>query len=179
MTRKQRQHGTHSMYSNGCRCEPCRVAHRLYERQKARERNREKMGIEFRPIRFVDPTETREHLLFLRSKGVGSRAVAEKTGFSHNFIQSIANGQARRVGKKYADSILAVSSNDMLGGQYVPVGNANELISDLLGVGYSRRQIAKEIGTPKSGDLRLKKFIRRERMDKLKAVHSQATRRTR
>jgi hypothetical protein len=164
------------MYSKGCRCEPCRVAHRLYERQKNRERSREKMGLELRPVRFVDPAEARDHLLFLRSKGVGSRAVAEKTGFSHHFIQSVANGRAKRIGKKYADSILAVSINDILKGQYVPVGNANELIDDLLARGFSRRQIAKGIGTPKSADLRLKKFIRHERMEKLKVLHSQVMR---
>jgi plasmid maintenance system antidote protein VapI len=94
------QHGTLSGYVRlKCRQECCRAASRVYEK---RRRGRGE-------LRRVPVNEVREHLLYLRSRGVGRLAIARVAGVNETTIASIVQGKRERVHQEVARRLLAVT----------------------------------------------------------------------
>jgi hypothetical protein len=148
---RQRQHGTNACYRwgpnygspdyrNGCRCAECRHAGYVYEVKRQRDRNR---GI----VRLHDNTEAREHILWLRSQGVGLRAVAAATGLQRHNVWKIANGQVKRSKPETIRRIMAVGTHMRKGGSLVDAGPTWRLIDDMLANGFTRTRIAAELGS--------------------------------
>lgn len=169
-------HGTHSRYSKGCRCEPCRLGHREYERNQSRVRRREEQGIEMRPQTHVDVTEAREHLIFLRSKGVGLVQISKKTGLSKNYIQMVCRGEISKMAIKTSEKILALPAIHELPGQYVPAKEAKRLARELIKAGVTKTEIARFIGGPKTHNLVIRNKIRLRRLQRLQALHKSVIR---
>jgi len=144
-----RQHGTYTCYRwgqdigqdwrNGCRCQPCRQAAATYN--KILERRRLK-GIET----LFDNTEAREHLQWLRAKGVGLRTVQERSGVGRTTLQSIVRGSARRSRAETIAAILAVGTHVRAPGGLVDAGPTWQLLEDMLRYGYTQGYLAKRLG---------------------------------
>lgn len=109
--KKKREHGTRARYlygergqdqSNGCRCADCGNAAWQYELKR---RIKKKRGHE----PFIDPAETRDHLKWLSSQGIGSWTIAERSGVSRSTIQRISSGRATRIRPEMTDKLLAIN----------------------------------------------------------------------
>lgn len=144
-----RPHGTRARYvfgptgndwHNGCRCFECSAAAVLYEKRRQRARARGEVA-------YIDATETREHLQFLRANGIGRRGVAAASGVSPSAASKIASGKVRRIRPATADRILAVHLGKTPAGSYVDATRTLEQIDDLVHiVGMTRTAIAHALG---------------------------------
>lgn len=152
-------HGTHARYSKGCRCEKCRVAHRAYERNAARRRRRVKYGIEAEKIRLVDSEETRQHVLFLASRGIGLGALAKQVGTNRATIQYIKRGTRPRITVELSSKILAVPAIPREPMAYTSAEPILELLKQLEKKGISSRDVGRAMGC-RYGNLQIKKKMR-------------------
>jgi hypothetical protein len=138
----------------GCRCEPCTVANRVYARELDRHHRRVAYGIEEPVVRLVDATETREHLLWLRSFGVGKRTVHKLTGISTTTLWEIAKGDTLKVLPDTETKILGLWRDTRNNAMIVDAGQTWKRITWLQQQGWSKARIARELGLSKQLQLR-------------------------
>lgn len=144
-----RAHGTRARYvfgpigndwRNGCRCFDCSAAAVLYEKRRQRARARGEQA-------YIDASDAREHLQFLRANGIGRRTVATTTGLSQSAVAKIASGKVCRIRHDTADKILAVHTGKARPGSYVPADRTLAQIDDLVTtLGMTRTAIAQAPG---------------------------------
>lgn len=91
------RHGTHSYYSAGCRCDPCRQDHAAYERVRARAR--------YVPV--TDPVGNWPQILgaLWFFYGHGPVEIAIHTGLSRRTITDIVDGQTHRIRKSTSQAL--------------------------------------------------------------------------
>lgn len=165
------QHGTRSKYVAGCRCEPCTVASREYNREWQRHQRRVAYGIEEAREAFVDATEAREHLRWLRSQGVGMRAVCDATGLSRSALQKIVTGKRTRITPRLADKILAVPRGVARPAAVIDATETWRLIDDLIYLGYPKVRIAKALGQRGPGLQVGRDRVLRRTADRIAEIH--------
>jgi len=147
----QREHGTIACYRwgvaygkqdwrKGCRCQDCRTAVKIYNVKLNRRRER---GEEI----LHDATEVREHILWLRTQNVGMRAIEAATGLRRGTIGKIASGQTKRCRAETIAKILAVGTHRRAPGALVDARPTWRLINDMLRNGFTKTQIAAELGS--------------------------------
>ena len=171
-----REHGTRAKYVvEKCRCQPCTIANRLYARERDRKERRVAYGIEAPSVIFIDATETREHIQWLRKVGIGRRQIHATSRVALSTIQKIASGQLLRIRPTTADRILAVGLHKASGGTLVDAKPTWRLINDLLKHGWTKTQIARHINDdPDARALQISKTkIRRSTADKVQQLHDQ------
>ena len=135
-----RAHGTRTRYAvNGCRCVDCSIAAGDYEKERRQLRE---AGI---PA-YVDATEAREHLEFLRSHNVGRRTVAQETGLSPTTVSRIAKGDVLRIRQSTLDLIVGVGLHRGGGKTWVDAGPTWRLIDDMVANDVTKRAISAAIG---------------------------------
>lgn len=139
-------HGTRTRYVTGCRCEPCRTAHRDYNRQWDRHQRRITYGLENYTEPYVDASEAIAHIEWLRSQGVGKRTIAKAAGIGITSIDEFTKGIRTRARQETIDRILAVGTHRIAGGSTIDARPAWALINDLLQLGVTKARIAKAIG---------------------------------
>lgn len=98
---------SHSCYSKGCRRDECRRAHRDYEREAKRRRERPYGP---GPIPMLDADEARAHLLWLASQGVGLRRIRAHTGIAWSTLRHIRQGTTKRIRLTTHNTIMAVNT---------------------------------------------------------------------
>ena len=145
----EREHGTRARYvfgpigsdwRNGCRCFDCSQAAVFYEKRRQRARARGEVA-------YVDATEAREHLLFLRDNGIGRRTIATTTGLSQSAVSKIARGAVTKIRPDTEEKILGVHLGKAKPGTYVDATRTLDQIDDLVNqVGMTRTAIAKALG---------------------------------
>lgn len=133
--------GTRGKYNSGCRCGECRNANTLYERTRTRRALRGDVN----PL--VDAEPVRLHIRALRRKGIGTRTIAEYSEIGRTCIGQIASGKKTKVRKKTADAILAVDRTCVRDGNLVPAGRTWTLIKWMLEEGFTKKRIARELGS--------------------------------
>lgn len=138
--------GTRTHYVKGCRCDACRKANRDYNRDRERHLRRVGYGIESPIVVYVDATETREHLRWLSSIGIGRRTVHEHSGVSISQIVKIAQGQTRKVFPQTADRILAVGAHKKPGAALIDSTRARNQVADIKARGWTNKAINVRIG---------------------------------
>jgi hypothetical protein len=153
------EHGTHAKYSKGCRCKLCTEGHREYERNAARRRRRIKYGIESEKPRLVDSTETREHVVFLQSKGIGLGQIAQQVGTHRATIQYIRRGKRPHITKNLSDKILAIPAIPRTPMAYTSTRPLLEMLEKLEERGVSRKDVGRRLGY-RYGNLGLKNSVR-------------------
>jgi hypothetical protein len=169
-----REHGTRAKYVvEKCRCQPCTIANRLYARERDRTERRVAYGIESPPVIFIDATETREHIQWLRKVGIGRRQIHATSGVALSTIQKIASGQLLRIRPKTADRILAVGRHKAAGGTLVDAKQTWRLINDLLKHGCTQTQIARHINHNARALQISKTKIRRSTAEAVQQLHDQ------
>lgn len=140
------EHGTRTRYVRGCRCDDCRQANREYARRRDRHLRRVAYGIEERAERYVDATEARKHLEWLRSWGIGLRTVSQHTGIGRTALQQIVSGESRKVLATTADKVLGVLRDTRHGQVIVDASLTWRRIAWLQQRGWSKARIARELG---------------------------------
>ena len=169
-----REHGTRAKYVvEKCRCQPCTIANRLYARERDRTERRVAYGIESPPVIFIDATETREHIQWLRKVGVGRRQIHATSGVALSTIQKIGSGQLLKIRPKTADRILAVGRHRAAGGTLIDAKPTWRLINDLLKHGCTRAQIARHINHNARALQISKTKIRRSTAEAVQQLHDQ------
>lgn len=133
-------HGTRARYVvDGCRCPRCRAANTEYAWR--RNHDPDWQG------ELIDPTEMVEHLDRLTAAGIGLRQVAAMTGLSRTTLSDLRSGRNRRVRRRTADAVLAVSLADHVSPRALTdSGATNERIEALRAAGMTRTAIAKALG---------------------------------
>lgn len=147
--RQERPHGTRARYvfggtghdwHNGCRCFECTTAAVLYEKRRVAARRRGEQP-------FIDATEARKHLLWLRANGVGRRTIEAEAGLSNSTVSKIASGRVQRIRPATAEKILAVHLGKAAGGTHVDAARTFAQVADLIDtVGMTRAEIALALG---------------------------------
>lgn len=171
-----REHGTRACYvfgvegqdwRNGCRCFDCSQAAVLYEKRRQRARLRGEPA-------FIDATEARKHLDFLRTQHVGRRTVAHVTGLSQSAIWNIATGRTTRIRPSTADKILGVHAGKAKPGQIIDGTRTLQQVDDLIRLcGMKKVEIARIVhDNPKALALQLAPNgrVRRSHADRVDAL---------
>jgi hypothetical protein len=174
---RQRQHGTVTCYRwgpeygapdwrRGCRCRECRTAANVYNIKLQRRRDRGEETLQ-------DNSEAAEHILWLRSQGIGLRAVAAATGLQRLTVWKIARGETRRSRPETISRIMAVGTHMRKAGSLVDAEPTWRLIDDMLANGFTRTRIAAELGsTAKRPALQLKRDkIKQSNADQVREVY--------
>lgn len=146
-----REHGTKACYvfgphgndtKGGCRCDPCRDAQRVYNRE-LRQR--------IVPA-YVGATRARDHIAALAAAGVGLKQVARASGVSHGALSKLVYGPgagrppSKRIRPETEQAILAVQPNAAAAGARVPAARTWELIDEMVAAGVPKVRIAELIG---------------------------------
>ena len=135
-----RDHGDRLRYLAGCRCPACRAANSQYERSRQiARRNGEGNGI-------VSAQKARAHLLALAEEGIGRRSVAAATDITQSTIAAIRSGEKPNIRERTERLILAVTP--MIAGDRMLIdgGPSHKLLAELMSAGFSKKQIALELG---------------------------------
>lgn len=177
--RKRRAHGTNARYRwgevgndyrNGCRCYECTTAGVLYQK---RWEARKARGIE----PYVDASEARAHLEFLRANGVGLRTVAEVSGVHRPSLRLILRGERKRVRPETLAAVLGVHLGHAKPGAVVDGTRTTELVAELLEMGWTKGAIAQALGaTTKALQACRRGTVLRSTADKVATLHEEATR---
>ena len=137
----ERPHGTRARYVAGkCRCLLCRAANSRYqtERDQAQRRG-EWNGI-------VSAEAARLHLKWLAGHGVGRRSVAAACDVALSTLIAIRNGSKTKIRAGTARAILALDEGARGGKTLVGAGETWRRLNELIGLGYSRAQLARWLG---------------------------------
>jgi hypothetical protein len=139
---KSKPHGTRARYSVGCHCDLCRAANNAYEKR----RNKLRRTFDFNGI--VPADRAREHLVRLSRDGVGRHSVQAVSGVSDTILFAIIKGTRRQIRARTERRILAVEADAARSDKaLVNAGGAWRKIRALLDQGYTRRFIARQLGS--------------------------------
>lgn len=170
------RHGTRSKYVAGCRCEPCTVANRVYARDAGRRRARVGYGIEPpSPPRHVDATETREHIAWLRSQGVGSRTIMRQTGLARSTLRKIVNGERTLISPRTAQLVLAIGRHNAAARAYIDARRAHQLVAELQRQGHTVVSLSRRLGY-RSRSLQLHDRITPAKLARIEHLYQQLNR---
>lgn len=157
-----REHGTHACFvwgtesgcvpGRGCRCDDCRAANAAYERER-------KQRIE--PA-YVGAEPVREHLAYLSSHGVGWKTAARAAGLSPSTVWKLLygspeRGPSKRVRKATSEALLSVTLDAGMPGSLVVAAPTWRIIETLLSRGWTKRAIARAIGSGTENGLQLRR----------------------
>lgn len=133
-----REHGTRTKYvTDKCRCDLCRKANTDYYHQ-------DKYNL---APKFVQASRTRKHIAELRAAGVGKRAIADTAKVSLSSIMKIAAGQVRQIKPETEAAICGVTARAVADHGTVDIGPTLRHIEQLTARGWTRKGIARAIGT--------------------------------
>jgi hypothetical protein len=173
-----KEHGKHSTYSKGCRCEPCTVAHREYSRERARIRRLKKKGLIEEEPRWISAEKSREHLLHLKSCGIGLTFVSSSHHLHKANLQAIRNGKQKWVSRETEQKILAVTDCELHPKHFVDAKFTMSLIKELNDAGYNLMDLNAMLGkkTPHQ-KLITGKYVRLETQERILELHFSLLRR--
>lgn len=174
MQSRQRQHGTHSCYSHGCRRNECREAHRTYTRNRLRVVRRAAQGIgELPESPYVDVSSARRHLKYLSTKGIGTNIVARETGIARSTLVAIKNNEAKKFCTKAVENaILSIVADKVDANHFVDARYVKHLVSEIRSAGYTIPQINSMLGNKTLHQkLVTGKYVRYWKQKKIEALH--------
>ena len=177
--RKRREHGTNARYRkgevgddyrNGCRCYECTTAGVLYQK---RWEARKARGVE----PYVDVSEGRAHLEFLRENGVGLRTVSEVSEVPRSSLRLILRGDRTKVRPETLAAILGVHLGHAKAGAVVDGAHAMALVEELVAMGWTKGAIAQALGASRKAlQVCRRGTLRRSTAEKIVALHEELTR---
>ena len=133
-------HGTRIRYMAGCRCHSCRAANSAYERERQQAR---KAG-DWNGI--VSAARARLHIMKLRRKGVGRRAIGAASDVSDTVLSDIITKRKTRIRARTERRILAVTTKMASDHALVGAAASWRLIDRLLEEGYTKADLTKQLG---------------------------------
>ena len=141
----QHQHGTHAAYAlDGCRCAPCRTAHRDYSNSIAKA----KAYGRWNP--YVDAQPVREHIQGLLDQGMGLKRIIVVSGVSSGTTSKLMysiNGRppSRHLRHHTAAALLAVQLDHAAGALVDATGTWRRLEA-LVAIGWPKSHLAQRLG---------------------------------
>lgn len=147
-SRTTHQHGSRAAYvRDRCRCGPCRAANAAATAAARRNRILGRFPL-------VDATDARNHLLALRSAGVGVHRLAALTGISVSHVRALmtltVNGQpaVTRVHPRTASRILTVLASPQIRSSnvHVPARGTVRRLQALQAIGWNAPELARRLG---------------------------------
>lgn len=143
---RQHEPGDRSCASNhGCRCDDCRQDHADYNR----ERDRRIAQGRWQP--YVDAEPVRDHVRRLRDAGMGTRAIAERSGVSRSTLYNLEHGKPERgqgpPSRVTADVARRLQAVDVAlrPGALVDSAPYAALLRMLVGNGWTKRALAERL----------------------------------
>ncbi|MCL5743767.1 MAG: hypothetical protein M1541_07545, partial [Acidobacteria bacterium] len=127
-----------------CKCMLCRASNSRYEAACA-VRRRE--GI---TNRYVSAEAARAHLERLSTMGVGYKSVADSAGVARSIVSAIKYGWRRQIREETERRILSVDACAIADRALVSAGPTWQLIDELLRDGYTKQQLARWMGYPRT-----------------------------
>lgn len=126
-----------------CRCEGCHTAWRARD---TRIRKAIAYGRYVSPL--IDATESRTHILHLRSAGLASGAIAHASGVDATTILKIADGRSQQVIRSTAAKILTVErdSDKYRPKSWYPATGSRRRLQALVARGWSLSALGREAG---------------------------------
>lgn len=163
-------HGQHACYVlDCCRCEPCRAANRAYERQRRGSPE---------PA-YVSAQPAREHVLFLRSAGVGMKTVAATAGVPHGSMSKLLYGDPRRgmgpskrIRRATSEKILGVMPSAAKPGSLQPAGSTWRLIDEMVAAGVPKVAVARYLGQTGGGLQLSRRMVHQETVVRVKEMYA-------
>jgi len=127
----------------GCKCFHCRRANSDYER----ERKKARAAGDWNGI--IDAGPTRNHLRKLSRAGIGRRQVQALCGVGDTVLQEIKTGKKRRIRARTERRVLAITDIDAnkTGSTLVDARESWRLLDDLLSEGFTKTELARELGS--------------------------------
>jgi len=149
------RHGTNVCYHlDGCHCDECRAAARLYERRRRRWTG--EYPQQETPL--VDPSHAVTHTKDLIRRGMGYERVAAAAGIAGSQLGALLWGRrdrpTRRIRRTTEARILAVELN-LADGAKVPAEEAKAIIAELVARGWTKKAIARALGNPAAVSLQV------------------------
>lgn len=146
-----RPHGTRVKYViEKCRCEPCRLANREKERERARAIQRPDEAW----MPYVPASRARRHVRELAAQGVGIKSIAVLSGVPHGALSKLIYGDrkrrlapSKRIRPETERKILAVTVAMAAGAQKIPAGPTWVLLDDLIARGFTKSWLARQLGS--------------------------------
>lgn len=133
------KHGTRGRFVQGCRCDDCREANRIYYRKNQLDR------IYGRNDPLVDASGVRAHLEVLKKASIGLRTVSQITGKPRSSLSKIRQGTRKMIKRSDRDAIMGIDPNAILSdATLVDASPTWKLIDELLELGWTRGRIARE-----------------------------------
>lgn len=148
-------HGNVYRYRKGCRCDACRQAYSFHQKERRKRCKRGDGNF------FVSAEVCREHILWLRSQGVGKRAIADVCGIDKSRLILIANGTLRRIAMSTEQRIMRVTPEAHRDHAIVPADTTRRLVDEIRAAGYTLTAIARMFGHKNPEGLR---FYRSKRV---------------
>lgn len=100
------EHATRARYLRGCRCEPCRDAHRRYSKAyKHRVKADPSTGVPAAPMR-LDATPVREHVRALLDSGWTKAAIQREAGLATSHCSHLLSGEYPTIHRRVAARLL-------------------------------------------------------------------------
>ena len=94
----------------------------------------------------VDAEPARTHLAMLSRVGVGRRAVEAACGVADTVLQEVISGKKTKIRANTSRDILSVDASAKSDGALVPAKATWKRIREMVKVGYSKAELAKELG---------------------------------
>lgn len=94
----------------------------------------------------VSTNKALAHLKKLSDAGVGYKSVASACSVGHTTLLKIITGRVKRIRVSTEREILSVDEDALADGALVPAGPTNELLKQLLQLGFRKRELARHLG---------------------------------
>jgi hypothetical protein len=140
-----RPHGRAKYVVEKCRCDVCRTAANVYERNRYRQRA-------YGRAAYVDAAPGREHVRTLQAAGMGWKRIAESAGLGNSVVWKLLYGDptrnmgpSKRIRPDTERKILAVTLN-LADGANVDATGTHRRLKALVALGYSQNRLAEQLG---------------------------------
>lgn len=127
-------HGSKGRYAAGCRCQKCRHARAVYEKQR-------QLKIARGEPRLLDAAAVRAHIQALREAGMGLPAIAEAAGMDTRLTARLLT--RKHVQARTVRRILVIKPDPA----YIDATGTRRRIQALMRIGWPLDELAKRAGT--------------------------------
>lgn len=132
-----RKHGTRSCYVGGCRCSDCSRVALAYARTHYRRTKPKSPKVSTAHVMY--------HIAYLKSYGLGCKAIGQACDCSPATIRLLSNGRLRTILRVTEQRILSVTPEAIADHALVDGDMTRKMLRELLDEGYSWRQLSREL----------------------------------
>lgn len=130
---------------------------------------------------YVDAEEARQHILMLKSRGLGDRRIAELAGIARNNVREVltgrpGRGRSERLLRRNAEAILAVNPDPAPGTAVSSCGSVRRLRA-LVAIGWTQSALCDRLGVLPGNGCRIfrgeQDYVSQLTADRVKELYDQ------